>query len=793
MTATSTSSRLPRLALCAALAAALACSGGTSRQGAPTSAGGGPGTDGSPDVAPGPARTPARAFLSAGPPPWYVHVERSAGGTITSSDGLVACGAGGGACGDVQGWTQYPASTASVTLTATADAARGFTFLQWAGACSGSSPTCTVAGGANRWVGAVFRSATHASGPSRVGSVYGVQVNNSGGGTVYSDDGWIVCRSGSQSAYYGWSTVAVLHAVPDPGYQLASWAGDCGTDGGCQLSTTPYGADKYVVPVFDALPNVAHPNWSTQALHGPAYLDFLGGRPGARQCTGCHGGTALGGQGIAPSCHTCHAQAGWAGWQTNCSFCHGDRGALAKAGYAVSAHPTWSAPPDAVAQRLDPGHATVPSRTGAHQAHLAGVTAGGLTFAQPFACATCHAVPADLTHVDGSFARAEVMLSGAGQASLPAALGTYDAAAGTCTTACHGASPSPAWSSTGLRCGACHGLPPAASTGHPAVSSDLTRCGGCHPDTVSADGTIDVAGGKHVNGAIEASGGHDDYSAPATHGPRFFDALRADGASGCKGCHGATFDGGMGPSCNACHAAAGWTASWQTNCSFCHGLRSSRTMTAAYDPAVLPTLSAPPDALSQRLTGTPAPDRTGAHGAHLAGRGTDGVALAPALACASCHAVPTDLAHAGGSGAATVTLAGRGNLPASLGTYAPATGTCATYCHGMYAGTYAWETYDWGSDSYVSRTFRFQGSGAGATWSGGAMTCASCHGNPPRNGGVWHSGSHGNAASYNDCQVCHPDATGVNGVGQVITNLALHLDGLVQVTPRWSTRCFGCH
>jgi hypothetical protein len=774
--------------LVGALALACACSGGAPR---PAATDGGPAPENAQTQ--GPTRPTVRAVLAAAPP-WYLHLTRPAGGTVSSADGLVACGVGGSACGDAQGWTEIPASQGPVTLTATADTAHGWSFVQWVGDCDGATPTCTVSSGANRSVAAMFRSATAVAGPSRVGSVYGVSVYRPTGGNVISDDGQILCgtRGTACSAFYAWNVTAVLQAIPDPGYGFATWAGDCQLES-CRLSTMPYGSDKYVLAIIPPLGSVGHGNYTAQSLHGPAYLDFLGGRPGARLCSNaaCHGAT-LNGAGIAPSCHTCHAQAGWTGWQSNCSFCHGTRSAQTMAGYALAAYPTWSAPPDAVAQRLDPARAAVPSRTGAHQAHLIGATAQGLRIAQPFSCSTCHPVPTDLGHVGGSLSRATVALTGAGQGSLPAALGSYDPVTGTCATACHGASPSPAWSATGLQCNGCHGLPPAVSTGHPDVPADLPGCRGCHPDTVLPDGSIDVAGGRHLDGVVEASGGHADYSSPAIHGPRFFEALRADGASSCRGCHGSTFGGGMGPSCDDCHARAGWTVSWQTNCSFCHGVRSAATMTVAYDPALLPTLSAPPDALSQRLTGTPDPARTGAHTAHLAGRGTNGGAWAPALACATCHAVPTDLAHAGGPGVAPVTLTGSGTRPAGLGSYAPATGSCATYCHGSYAGTYTWESYDWGTDSMIVNSFAFQGSGATPGWSGGPMTCGSCHGNPPR-GGVWHSGSHGNATANNECQLCHPDASSVNAVGQAITNPALHVDGLVQVAPRWSSRCFGCH
>ena len=145
--------------------------------------------------------------------------------------------------------------------------------------------------------------------------------------------------------------------------------------------------------------------------------------------------------------------------------------ASSRAGYGARQHPTWAAPPDDVAGRL--GGTNSAARTGAHQAHLSGVMTGGASIAAPFACQTCHAVPSDLSHVEGATARSVVTLSGAGQASLPGSLGTYDPSTGTCATYCHGASlgggsvAGPRWSitdGTQAACGACHGLPPASPT-----------------------------------------------------------------------------------------------------------------------------------------------------------------------------------------------------------------------------------------------------------------------------------------------------------------------------------------
>jgi hypothetical protein len=149
------------------------------------------------------------------------------------------------------------------------------------------------------------------------GSTFTVRVNNPGstGGTVVSGtlaadgvtftaDDKINCGGGSAlcSADYPWGTTGLaLKAITTQYFD--GWFGDCSGTGGCQLSGN---SEKYVVAVFSATPQ-SHPNFTDPAVHGPAY-DAFAANPATAvlNCTNCHGAT-LRGQGIAPSCSSCHA------------------------------------------------------------------------------------------------------------------------------------------------------------------------------------------------------------------------------------------------------------------------------------------------------------------------------------------------------------------------------------------------------------------------------------------------------------------------------------------------------
>ncbi|BDG05234.1 CxxxxCH/CxxCH domain c-type cytochrome [Anaeromyxobacter oryzae] len=327
---------------------------------------------------------------------------------------------------------------------------------------------------------------------------------------------------------------------------------------------------------------------------------------------------------------------------------------------------------------------------------------------------------------------------------------------------CHARNGHPNWLND---CTFCHGAPPPPppptfpTMGHPGVSNDITMCFGCHQDTVDRDGNI-IPNGKHMNGAIEATGGHAaGYNDPKIHGRDFFGAISSNPATPyCTGCHGTNYEIliANGRSCNTCHAAApsltppggGWSGSspWSSNCTFCHG---ARDINYAGDV----TQAAPPDAISQRLTGTAAPDRTGAHAAHLA-QGP----FALAFQCGVCHQVPSAMTHISGKDVrATVLLFPPGatspdptGYDTTIGN--PTSGTCATYCHDPLA--------------IGNRS---------PAWATTGMQCNSCHGVPPST--AIHAGMSG--ADLTGCVDCHPDTITTGGALNVTGGK--HLNGTVDV------------
>jgi len=120
-------------------------------------------------------------------------------------------------------------------------------------------------------------------------------------------------------------------------------------------------------------------------------------------------------------------------------------------------------------------------------------------------------VPTDPSHVNGQVDLRWGPLATSGGAA-PVWNGVSCA-----STYCHGGTlaaggtiTQPKWTQvdgTQAACGTCHAIPPPTSSGHPAVAGGLTACAQCHPATMNPDGTLNVAGGKHMNGALEALGG----------------------------------------------------------------------------------------------------------------------------------------------------------------------------------------------------------------------------------------------------------------------------------------------
>lgn len=126
--------------------------------------------------------------------------------------------------------------------------------------------------------------------------------------------------------------------------------------------------------------------------------------------------------------------------------------------------------------------------------------------------------------------------------------------------------------------------------------------------------------------------------------------------------------------------------------------------------------------------------------------------------------------------------------------------TCSNIaCHGIPAGTFSYY-FPGGDGEPVLNTVTYGGAMVPTpSWYATGLGCGACHGNPPRNGSngsnVWHSGFHagGPTTAPNQCQFCHPNATGTNGIGTAITNTALHANGAVNVQARFTSSCFGCH
>ena len=323
-------------------------------------------------------------------------------------------------------------------------------------------------------------------------------------------------------------------------------------------------------PVACAECHVVPARWDAQhgtQAHGVVRFGPLATRAGAAprwdrdaaRCSGtyCHGASLPGGSNTAPqwtkvdgtqaACGTCHGVPPPAPHipNTNCGNCH--------AGYSSSAvnlatHVNGTVEVNGLSCTSchgDPanGNAAPPVDTqgdtvttapgvGAHQTHLHD---GALRAA--VACADCHAVPTSPAHANGT-----VDLTFSALASTGGLAPAFDAASATCaSTYCHGASlpggtnTTPRWTKvdgTQAACGTCHGIPPDPSTGHPYASAATDACARCHPATVKADGGIDVAGGRHVNGSVEF-----DLSCTSCHGDpsRQPAAIAAAPPSGSRG------------------------------------------------------------------------------------------------------------------------------------------------------------------------------------------------------------------------------------------------------------------
>ncbi len=187
--------------------------------------------------------------------------------------------------------------------------------------------------------------------------------------------------------------------------------------------------------------------------------------------------------------------------EINCSTCHGS--------------PENPAPPVSLSGSKD----TTDPGVGAHKSH---VREGAIS--RKIECTECHLVPESVDadgHVDDALP-AEITW---GELATTEGLDpVWDRENERCSsTYCHGASLSggsntePKWTvvdGTQKACGTCHGNPP------PYPHPDRRYCHTCHGETVTANGTIDVAGGHHLDGELDSLSacntchGNEDSPAP---------------------------------------------------------------------------------------------------------------------------------------------------------------------------------------------------------------------------------------------------------------------------------------
>ncbi|MFL5260945.1 MAG: CxxxxCH/CxxCH domain c-type cytochrome, partial [Anaeromyxobacteraceae bacterium] len=401
---------------------------------------------------------------------------------------------------------------------------------------------------------------------------------------------------------------------------------------------------------------------------------------------------------------------------------------------------------------------------------------GAVALAMSLALAAC-----------GDAARPRVASSGG------APSGATDPAALAACTRCHGdatnGNAAPPRSVAGATAASAVGVGAHQQHLHDSAFRKAVACAECHvvPAAVTDAGHIDAGQASLAFGALATANG----AAPA------WDRTSAT----CSGvyCHGATLTGGGKPTpawtgaasltCSSCHGfppASGHptvnVSAGAAACNGCHpgtvlasgaidvarGLHINGTVdlgsgagggscTACHGDAARVAVAGADANVKAAPPATATGASPGAHQAHVNG-GAAAVLHAP-YACAECHVVPTAVPHSNG----TVDIVF--GASAKVGGAAPAwnatAGSCAaTYCHGTLPGADA---------KY--------GLAAAPTWANAASgQCGTCHGIPPA-GATGHP-------QRTDCGACH------DGYTQTTVNLALHVNGVKDVS---STACTGCH
>jgi predicted CxxxxCH...CXXCH cytochrome family protein len=340
--------------------------------------------------------------------------------------------------------------------------------------------------------------------------------------------------------------------------------------------------------------------------------------------------------------------------------------------------------------------------------------------------------------------------------------------------------------SAGFACEECHVVPTdfGTGTGHPSGAVELKAVlggtGSWNPTDLTCSATY-----CHGNFTLGNTGNAPTWTSPAVNACGTCHGLPPGGThpqnTECERCH----PGYTGTSVNlATHVNGQLDA--ELNCTSCHG-DASRTSALPTCPTSSPLCVDPNLKVAPPVTAT-----GGSAGAHLAHVSPAVLRSRPAQ-CEECHSgkIPTpSTSHP--SAAIDVAFGGRAVTGGAAPAYDAATGCSATYCHGNYSGVYHYEMWDYSNDVPIPKTWNYAGKNATPRWGDAPATCGSCHGDPP--GGIWHSTGHGSQPEHRTCQLCHPDATGTAaGGGASITDAAKHVNGVIDLAPRFTTVCRSCH
>ncbi|MBI3888715.1 cytochrome b5 domain-containing protein [Candidatus Nomurabacteria bacterium] len=169
------------------------------------------------------------------PPPVTIYtlsVTKSGTGSGSVSGGSISCGT-----------TCSTTVNAGTSVSLTAAATSGSTFVSWGGACSGTG-TCSLTLNSNQSVTATFNTTTTTPPPPGTFTLSVTSIN----GTVTSNPSAISCGS-TCSATLGSGTSVILTVIPSSGHTFTGWSGACsGTSTSC---TVQMNTDKTVTANYN--------------------------------------------------------------------------------------------------------------------------------------------------------------------------------------------------------------------------------------------------------------------------------------------------------------------------------------------------------------------------------------------------------------------------------------------------------------------------------------------------------------------------------------------------------------